>query len=206
MRIRTSIPGLCLILLLLMIIGCHKQQEAVSAEIGASSSGSLYIAPRKGIPMTIFLDMKDSTVSTAPFTADVRKAITGERYKIVDSPASAGYILHINIVRHGPLDPAVMTSVINAGYGAEAEFSGQGGTGLVADVLLVQRSVPQESRPSQTRLKNISNRNAKNHAQIRFGLLVEGENAGMVDSVFSKALAKEVKAALLAQNPETNQE
>lgn len=188
--------------------GCVRQHEAVSGEIKAFRSGDLHLTAKKDIPKIIYVDLRDANGVPAHLPQDVENALAGKSFELTDSPSKAGYILHINIVRKGSVDPATMPALVESGYGTDAKFSGHGATAILADALLVQRSVPQAKRPSRERLKNITKRNARGSSQMRFGLMIPGEISSRQDATafFSRELAKELQNALAPQSQASAEE
>lgn len=182
---------------ILVFSGCLRHQEAASAEIQAFHSGDIRLAADKDIPKTIYVDLRDADGALVSLPEEIKRTIAGKRFRLADSPSKAGYILHINIVRQGSVDPAQFAALVNAGYGSKAKFSGQGATGLLADALMVQRTVPSHKRPSRARLKNITSRNARDSSQMRLGLLAKDKPA---EGMFARALARELQNAMSSQS------
>lgn len=187
--------------LILTFWGCAREKAVASDEIKSYQSGSLHVSSHKDAPRTIYIDLGSPGKSDPALSREMAKALAEEHFQVADSPSEAGYILHISVLQEGNVSPDVLKSLVNAGYGSEARFAGNGATGLLADALLVQRRVPQAARPSRARLKNISERNALESTQMRVGLLAS-PGAGGVTHAFSEALVHAL-ASSLAQGQQT---
>lgn len=187
----------CLVFLILFSAqGCVRHHTAQSAEIKTFRSGSLRVASSNDSPKTIYVDTHNAG-REALSSASIENALKHENFKLVGSPSKAGYILHINILREGSVDPAVLQKLVKGGYGSEAKFSGHGAMGLLTDALLVQRKVPSASKPANAKLKNITKRNALGSKQMRLGLLIPNAAANTASRVIlADALAKEIQNAI----------
>lgn len=188
-------------LILLMVVlscACIRQREAESAEIRVLREGALSPIERGDVPDKMYVDVRDMTGRALRLPAHAGKRLDRTRVTLVENPSEAGYILQVSLLDEGTVSPEALEEIVKAGYGAPARFSGSGGHGLLADVLLVQRKVPSHARPSRARLKNITSRNAVGSSQMRLGLLVPHEEPrhNALPTSFADALAREVGDAL----------
>lgn len=189
---------LALALLALVLASCIRQREAESAEIRVLREGELSPIERKDVPDKMYVDVRDMTGRALRLPAHAGRRLDRTRITLVENPSEAGYILQVSLLDEGTVSPEALAEIVKAGYGAPARFSGSGGHGLLADVLLVQRKVPSHARPSRARLKNITSRNAVGSSQMRLGLLVPHEEPrhNALPTSFADALAREVGDAL----------
>ncbi|MDE5832415.1 MAG: complement resistance protein TraT [Desulfovibrio sp.] len=177
--------------------GCARSgEEGPDGSVEKYHSGSLFMSIKRDVPRVIYIDARDPSGPLSVTPEEIIDAIRSENFEITDSPSKAGYILHINIIKDGKVDPRVFQDLVRAGYGGEANFSGSGARALLADMILVQRNVPTAKRPSRERLQNISARNALDSGQTRVGLLLEGDDAPANDRLFYSALAEELRNVL----------
>lgn len=193
-----SMPVLIL-LFALATPGCARQLEQTEAEVKTYHSGNLTVSEKGDAPKTIYIDVHGG--DTNVLVSHLERALRDTKFKIVDSPSDAGYILHVSLVREGAVDPAIFPEIVNAGYGKDARFTGNGASAIVTDALLVKRRVPTASRPSHVRLKNISARNALDNSRMRLGFMIEKPVSAPKErtALFAEPLARELKKALLAQ-------
>lgn len=164
--------SIVLIAVSFFLLGCVRQKEAVSAEIQTFTSGDLALETHADAPRKIYVDAQDADGKPFNMLQNLYSALVSQEFDIVDKPSEAGYILHVNILQTGNVNAQYFKTLVDAGYGANASFSGSGSEGLLADALLVQRRVPTAKRPSQARMKNISKRNALENSQMRIGILI----------------------------------
>lgn len=193
--LKKIIPAFFLMVCAFSTLACVRQKEVASAaEISAFESGSLHVPYNKKAPKTIYVDMNDSTGHVAIPPQQLQSLLAGENFEIVDNPSKAGYILHISLLQEGKVAPEALRHLVDAGYGSDAKFSGDGASAWLADALLVQRQVPSHKRPSRARLKNVSARNALGSTQMRLGIMapenLSGRNAFL--SAFGKELATRI--------------
>ncbi|MBQ9453379.1 MAG: conjugal transfer protein TraT [Desulfovibrio sp.] len=200
----------CLVFLLCICISllpaCVRQKSsAVDTEI--LRQGQLN-APQRDVNIAplVYVNVRDNTNRRATsLRSQTEAGLDRMGYTIVHTPSEAGYILQIVVLAAGITSQEKARAVINSGYGSPSVLSGEGGTALVADVLLVQRQVPSSKRPSRVKLKNISRRNAVANSQMRIGLLIHKEvnlEEGLT-SFMMETLAKELADALRKADGET---
>ena len=187
-----------ILLTVLLSCACIRQREAESAEIRVLREGALSPIERGDVPDKMYVDVRDMTGRALRLPAHAGRTLDRTRVTLVENPSEAGYILQVSLLDEGTVSPEALEEIVKAGYGAPARFSGSGGHGLLADVLLVQRKVPSHARPSRARLKNITSRNAVGSSQMRLGLLVPHEEPrhNALPTSFADALAREVGDAL----------
>lgn len=193
------LPFLLLALLALVLsCACVRQRQAQSPEISILRSGSLTLNERGEAVNTMYMDVRDLTGRGLAMPPNLGRYLDKTRVSLVEKPSQAGYILQISLLGEGTVSPDVLASLVNGGYGAPARFSGSGGNGLLADILLVQRTVPSHARPSRARLKNITSRNAIDSSQMRLALLMPFEQSprAAIPESFVEALGRELDAAL----------
>ena len=155
---------------LLLSCACHRQNEIMPEEVQLSSSGSFLAGHDNNVPRIICLSAA-GIERKGLLLASVAHELRALGYETSDRPSEAGYILQITISGQGLWQEEAMRLAVESGYGQKASPTGSGMAGFVADALFVQRHVPDANRPSQKRLKNISNRNAIADSQMRFGIL-----------------------------------
>ena len=193
------LPLLFLILLsLTLTCACIRQRDAESSDIRVVREGTLSPVENGDVPDKMYVDVRDMTGRALRLPAHAGRRLARSRVALVDNPSEAGYILQVSLLDEGTVSPEALEEIVRAGYGAPARFSGSGGHGLLADVLLVQRKVPSHARPSRARLKNITSRNAVGSSQMRLGLFTAHEEPkhNALPTSFADALARELGEAL----------
>lgn len=146
----------------------------------------------------VYVNVRDNTSKTSGLRSQVETWLQRRGYTVVPNPSEAGYILQVVVLSAGVAAPENVRQIVNAGYDAPSQLTGKGGTALVADVLLVQRHVPSAQRPSRTKLKSITKRNAVGSSQMRIALLANQEfklDAG-IPPVFTETMAKELTTSV----------
>lgn len=202
----TAIPArLPLLLLALLVLvlssACVRQREAPDPGIRILRAGSLAPMEHEDVAEAMYMDVRDLTGRNLVLPAHVERYLESTGVRLVEKPSQAGYILHISLLCEGTVSPEVLSALVESGYGTDARFSGDGGHGLLADILLVARTVPSHARPSRARLKNISSRNALGASQMRLALFAPFEpppHSALPES-FVDALSRELDQALKQQ-------
>lgn len=194
---RILLPAL--LIATLCLNACLRQTESADVQVEHFSSGSLYLPVNPDIPRTIYINIIDSSGHTALSGTQLGALLMPDGFQAVSSPSEAGYILQVTLVQEGSLGNGIMEELVQNGYGTEAHFSGTGYSGWLADALLVRRLVPSDKRPSQTRLKNISSRNAQDNSKMRLGLQIQKElhSKKTYEAEFASELASHVANAIL---------
>ncbi|WP_308621053.1 conjugal transfer protein TraT [uncultured Desulfovibrio sp.] len=187
-----------LVLILAMSCACVRQRGGVDAEVRVLREGALTPMEHGDVPDRMYVDVRDMTGRALRLPAHAGRSLGNTSVTLVENPSEAGYILQISLLDEGAVDPETFAALVKGGYGTPARFSGGGASGLLADILLVQRKVPSHSRPSRARLKNITSRNAVGSSQMRLGLLIPHETPphDALPATFADALARELGEAL----------
>lgn len=194
---KTLVAVLCLSFLTISP-ACSRQNDTPPGEIKTYRNGELRLLSADE-QKSVYVDAAD--LERPEGVASLKAALARDGFVIAASPSEASYILRVSVMGTGAVDPVIFASLVNAGYGGSAKFSGEGAVGALADVLLVRREAPEHPRPSRARLKNAANRNALESSQARVGALREdGDPAKNDFSLFADAIAGELKAALSVEN------
>lgn len=191
---------LLLTLSLLFLNACIRQGDGGVTEVEVLRSGVLDRAGDEDISNVVYVSVRDMTSRVSHLRPQAEAWLGRQGFTVTDNPSQAGHIVQISVLAAGQTAPESLRNVVDAGYGAPSALSGTGGAALLADVLLVQRRVPSSRRPSRTKLKNISNRNAVASSQMRLGLLVRHDMQlqSELPACFTDALARELSAGISA--------
>lgn len=199
----SRISRLSIFLVLMCIIAstmaCVRNASTEPGTLEVLRAGTLQ-RPAAEVENVVFVGVRDPKSRMSDLDATLGRYLRAGGFTVTDTPSRAGYIMQITIASAGEVAPQAIENIVNAGYGGNAAFSGTGGTGLVADVLLVQRRVPTARRASKADLKSISSRNALSGTQMRLGLLLR-QNINIKDGLppyFTDALARELESTIHA--------
>lgn len=152
--------------------------------------GNLVIKKHPEAPNLIYVDARDAE-SHAPHLAKyLAKSLASSKFRIVDTPSQAGYILHVHILTDGSVNQEALKKAVQAGYGKTAKIQAGQARAMLVDALMVQRRVPSAKRPSRQKMKNISSRNALGSSQMRLAVLSQNQQTPADN--FSQAIAKEL--------------
>ena len=173
--------------------GCVRQ-PADAARVEVLRQGQLEQPESDAnIHPVVYVNVRDNTNKLFGLRAQTESWLQRQGYTVVPNPSEAGYILQVVVLSAGVAAPESVRQMVTAGYDAPSQLSGKGSTALVADVLLVQRHVPTAQKPSNSKLKSISKRNAVASSQMRIGLLAQQQFKGdAMPPVFAETLAKEL--------------
>lgn len=204
----SPLPPIAVFILTIFCFACERttQSSPEEMEIAVQQHGKLELTKKKGLPRTIYIDVRDST-GHMPLTPEhLPRMLAQDNFEVVDNPSKAAHILHIFLLDEGRTDPRHLEELLNSGYDGKSGFTGDGLSAWLADALLVQRRVPEAKRESQTRLQNISARNALGNSQMRIAIStptrLEGRNA--YANAFARTLALTIREALTGKRLTTS--
>lgn len=180
------------IIVIFCLSGCATHFHAQSAELTALHSGSLKVPDNPQAPKLVYIDIYDRNNLAPNLASNISQSLHSSKFKIVDAPSKAGYILHVSILRQGHVSQDSLKKAVDSGYGVPFKFSGNGERAILADAILTQRRVPVHKRASHQKIKNISSRNALDSAQMRIAISHHGESKKNEARDFSSALAQEI--------------
>lgn len=187
----------CAISLLTFFSGCVRQNAPTSGTDAAPSKDKVFISGTLKLPATaqsqpsLFLEIHDAEGTPIPLASRLKQKLSSH-FALVTSPSEASCILHVAIPFEGSCDAASLQKMTDAGFGSATPKSGAGGCGILADILLVTRQVPDTGKLHTTHLKNISARNALDNAQVRIGVHVPGEDLQKARAILEKTLLDEL--------------
>ena len=193
-----TFPHVCLLLfaaICLCLSACLRQGSSNPEAIEVCHSGSLAVASDEDIANSFYTDVQGQTEGLETLIAETEAKLRQAGYRTTNNPSEAGHILHLNVLHSGKCNAEALRGAVNKGYASPLHLGGGTASGMVVDALLVQRRVPQAKRPSQVRLKNISNRNAVGNSQMRFGLLLPAGTRKMSPAIV-EVLSREVALAV----------
>lgn len=194
---------LLLCLSVLPLAACVRQ-PADPGKLEVLRSGKLQEAQDDdSVPDAVYVSVRDNTNRVFGLRAQTEAWLQRSGFTIVANPSEAGYIVQLTVLSAGNTDPAHLRKAVNTGYDTSSDLAGSGGTAVLADVLLVQRRVPNAARASRAALKNIASRNALSNSQMRIAVLAQGQvrmETG-APTQFTETLAREIGTAIHAANP-----
>ena len=179
----------------LCLSACLRQGTTNPEAIEVCHSGSFAVESGEDIANSVYMDIQGQTDGLENLTAETEAKLRLAGYQTTNNPSKAGHILHLNVLHSGKCNADALRGAVDKGYASPLQLGEGTASGMVVDVLLVQRRVPQATRPSQVRLKNISNRNAVGNSQMRFGLLLPAGTRKM-SPAFVEVLSREIATAL----------
>lgn len=122
--------------------------------------------------------------------------LAARNFSIAESPSKASHILHISVLRLNSSNEASLEAATRSGFGNSASLEGGGGTGMLADALLVSRVLHTEKKEKTAFLKNVSARNARESAQMRIGLYINQPPSPASISILEEHLAELISKSL----------
>ena len=133
-------------------------------------AGSLEAQGGPGVARTVYVDARDAH-KPAPVLRDaIVRRLTGAGFEVIESPSKAGHILHVNIVASGECNAETARAAISAGFDSPVQLQGRDSVVIVADALLVERTVPTPNRARSNAMRSITRRNALADSRLRLGV------------------------------------
>ena len=156
-------------------------------------AGSLEAQGGPGVARTVYVDARDAH-KPAPVLLDaIVRRLTGAGFEVIESPSKAGHILHVNIVAAGECDAHAARAAINAGFDSPVQLQGKDSVVIVADALLVERTVPSPNRARSNAMRSIARRNALADSRLRLGVILPHvERSPLVETSVADRLAQEI--------------
>ncbi len=117
----------------------------------------------------IYISLQDK-FSDTDIVSKIKKDISHNGFKVVKKPTSADIILQITVPFSGNMSLASLKNAVEKGYDTKIKHTGGDITAFIVDVLLVTRTVPKGKDAHQTKLKNISQRQATDSSTFRLAV------------------------------------
>lgn len=141
MAIRSNIlKAITAVTVAAFVSGCAATHVAISKrelDVQTKMSSTIFLDPVPKNKQTIYLQVRNTSDRTDFQIADsIRAGIQSRGYKIVNDANHAHYMLQINILQVGKIDPAAAERIFSAGYGgviAGAMAGAAMGNGSVRD-------------------------------------------------------------------------
>lgn len=183
--------GWAVLLLGVLCSSCIRTHTPPSMQI--VQSGALEAQGGPGVAKTVYVDARDAH-KPAPVLRDaIVRRLTGAGFEVIESPSKAGHILHVNIVAAGECNADAARAVINAGFDSPVHLQGRDSVVIVADALLVERSVPSPHRARSNAMRSIARRNALADSRLRLGVILPHINRSpLVETSVADRLAQEI--------------
>lgn len=110
-----------MVITLALLSGCAATELAISKrnlDVQTKMSNTVFLDPVPGDQRTIVVQVRN-TSDKPNFTIDseLRNALSAKGYRIVDDPAKAHFMLQVNILQVGKMDPSASNQTLNAGFG-----------------------------------------------------------------------------------------
>ena len=156
-------------------------------------SGALEAQGGPGVSRTVYVDARDARGPAPTLRDALLRRLTDAGFESVDNPSKAGHILHVTLVAAGPCDARAAREAVRAGFDSAVHLQGEDSAVLMADALLVERTVPSPHRARSNAMRSISRRNALADSRLRLGILLpRGGNATLSDARLAERLSREL--------------
>jgi hypothetical protein len=116
------------------MFGCAATQVAIekrNLDVQTKMSETIFLDPVSPDRKTVFIDVKNTSDKEIEIAPELCASLAKREYRVVQDPNVAHYMLQVNILSVGKMDPSALQSVIGAGYGGAA-FGGIVGAGIGA--------------------------------------------------------------------------
>jgi predicted component of type VI protein secretion system len=112
-----------LVLLTAMLLtGCAATTTAIShkdLKVQTQMSDSIFLNPVPKSQRTVYVEIKNtSDQASFSISKDVKQAIEGKGYRVINNPDKAHYRLQANILKVETMTPKQASTFLSAGYGA----------------------------------------------------------------------------------------
>ncbi len=104
-----------------LMSGCAATSMAISKrnlDVQTRMSSTVFLDPVSGDKRTMVIQVRNTSDKPSfQIEQDLKAAVTGKGYTIVNDPAKAHYMLQVNILQVGKMDPSAAMNVLNSGFG-----------------------------------------------------------------------------------------
>lgn len=116
---------LTMVLIILLLSGCSSLETAIKKRNLATEtklSETIWLNPENITDKTVFIQVKNTSISNLDIESEIKNTLIGKGYKIVSAPKNANYWLQVNILQLSKMDlkesQAALSGVAGAGIGA----------------------------------------------------------------------------------------
>ena len=183
--------GWAVLLLGVLCSACIRTHTPPTMQI--FQAGSLEAQGGPGVAKTVYVDARDAHKPAPALRDAIVRRLTGAGFEVIESPSKAGHILHVNIVAAGECNADAARAAINAGFDSPVQLQGKDSVVIVADALLVERTVPTPNRARSNAMRSITRRNALADSRLRLGVILPHiERSPLVETSVADRLAQEI--------------
>ena len=170
------LPLIC-IMMLLCLAGCVRQstEPLPPNMVEVVRSSPLDLDTPTDIEPTVYVMVREHSGQLPGLEALLERTLKARGYSVSDSPSLAGYILQVNVVFAGVMDPQSARASVPGGYGHVVRTQGEGAAVIITDIILAARNTPKVTRRQNLVIANASNRTKVAHEEVRLAVLIPGE-------------------------------
>lgn len=104
-----------------LISGCAATSMAISKrnlDVQTKMSNTVFLDPVSTDKRTMVIQVRNtSDKSSFQIEQELKAAVASKGYTVVNDPAKAHYMLQVNILQVGKMDPSAATNILNSGFG-----------------------------------------------------------------------------------------
>ncbi len=103
-----------------LFYGCAATQVAIEKKdlkVETLMSDTIFLDVEKNLPRTVYVDIRNASDKDFDLLGPVTAKLSQRGYTVVADPATASYILQVNILQVGQADPSALRSSVYSGYG-----------------------------------------------------------------------------------------
>lgn len=185
--------GLALLLCLALCCTACARHGSLGPTWNVLRSGELSVRGGPDIEPAVYADVRRNRKLSGILRSAIANRLSAAGFAMTDTPSRAGYILHVNVPAAGEGDAASAGRAADAGFAGAAILAGAKSSVIVADILLVERRVPEARRERIRDMRSIGRRNAVADSRMRLVLHQPGiaRGAGLMLAA-ANALAQEI--------------
>lgn len=187
---------LCVWLMLgLCLAACVRQPDIQSlrSKIEVTQSRTVRLSANAEIKPVVAVVVRDNA-KVAELRQFMEAALRARGYEVTENPSAAGYILQLNAIHAGSMDPDAARSSVPQGYGFKISGSGQGALVFMVDILVATRTQPKsvKGRPQVITTTATNTRVDDEELRVAALLRVEGVPESQLLPELEKAVVKAV--------------
>lgn len=170
--------NIVLLFVVIMCLGaCVRQpdMQTLVGKIEVVQSRTVKLPSGADIKPVVAVVVRDNA-KVADLRQLMESALRARGYEVTENPSHAGYILQLNAIHAGAMDPEAARRSVPQGYGYKISGSGRGALVFMVDLLVAARTEPKAVRGRPSVIASTATNTSVDDEQLRVAAFLRGEN------------------------------
>lgn len=148
--------------------------QELAGKVELAQSRQVHLPYNADIMPVVAVVVRDNA-KVAELRPFMEAALRARGFEITENPSLAGYIVQLNAVHAGPMDPDAAKRSVPKGYGFKISGGGQGALVLMVDVLVATRTQPKAIRGRSLVIASTATSTRVDDEELRVAALLRGD-------------------------------